>query len=102
MVAVGSVAAFATVALAGCGGIDTSEAEDLFQEAVEDLIDEFGADATVESVECPDDIDNEEGEEFECEAEVSDGSTVTGTGEVIDDSDGTVIFRPEDFEGMSP
>jgi hypothetical protein len=79
---------------AGCGGIDTDKAEDLFQ----GLVEEAAPGATVTSVTCPDDIENKTGTSFECSADLDDGTTVTGTCTVTDEDEGRVECLGEDLE----
>ena len=44
------------------------------------------------SVDCPDDIQSETGEKFECEVSFSDGTSSTANGEVTDGDDGDVKY----------
>jgi hypothetical protein len=83
----------ATVAitLAACGGIDTGQLEDEVSKDAEEQLGSSGV--SVESVSCPDDIKSETGETFECQLELSDGSSATAAGEVTDGDNGDVEYR---------
>jgi hypothetical protein len=80
--------------LAACGGgIDTGKLEDGVRSDAQDQVETAGIDATVTSVDCPDDIKSETGEEFECQVSLSDGSSATASGEVTDGDEGDVEYR---------
>jgi uncharacterized protein DUF4333 len=79
--------------LAACGGIDTGKLEDEVRSDAQDQADAARVDATVTSVDCPDDIKSETGEQFECQVSFSDGSSATAHGEVTDGDDGDVEYR---------
>lgn len=87
------------VAACGDSNLDTGDVEQIFQGQVEQVIEQAGSDATITSITCPDEIENENGTTFECTAEISDGSTVSNTGEVTDSEEGTVTFAGETLEG---
>jgi Domain of unknown function (DUF4333) len=88
-----SVAVLAvSMALVACGGIDTDKLEDEVSSDAQQQVDDSGIDATVESVECPDDIESETGTEFECRLEFSDGTAAVANGEVTDGDNGDVEY----------
>ena len=91
----GAAALAGTLALtlAACGGIDTGKLEDEVRSDAQEQVDSAGVDATVTSVECPDDIESETGEQFECDVSFSDGTSATASGEVTDGDDGDVEYR---------
>ena len=79
-----------SVALTGCGGIDTDKLEDEIAADSEAQLE--GTGISVDSVTCPDDIDSETGEPFECEIAWSDDTTGTVDGEVTDGDAGDVEY----------
>jgi len=79
--------------LAACGGIDTGKLEDEVGSDAQKQVDAAGIDATVTSVDCPDDIKSETGEEFDCHVSFSDGTSATASGEVTDGDDGDVEYK---------
>ena len=83
-----------TIAACG-GGIDTGKLEDEVRSDAQDQVDAAEVDATVTSVDCPDDIKSESGEQFECQVSLSDGSSATASGEVTDGDEGDVEYRFE-------
>ena len=90
----------ASLALVACGGIDTDKLEDEVSSDAQQQVDDAGIDATVESIDCPDDIESETGTEFECKLEFSDGTSAVANGEVTDGDDGDVeySFTPVESE----
>lgn len=84
----------ATLIFASCSATKTLEAEDLNEQIAAELQDTFGIEATVD---CPDDIEAEEGGTFECSAEDSAGTSlpiqVTQT-----DGDGNVDWTMDVFD----
>ncbi|MEX2196366.1 MAG: DUF4333 domain-containing protein [Thermoleophilaceae bacterium] len=66
------LAAVLALGVAGCGSstLDTAEIEDEVQELAEDR------DLEVDGVTCPDDIEAEEGDEFDCEVEIEGGEEI--------------------------
>jgi hypothetical protein len=95
-----AVLAVSLVLVACGGGIDTGELEDEVSSDAQQQVDDAGIDATVESVECPDDIESETGTEFECQLEFSDGTAAVANGEVTDGDNGDVeySFTPVESE----
>ena len=81
LILVGAVA----VGLAACAdGIDTDELEDGIGAEAQSQVDDANVDATVKSVSCPDEIDDEVGTEYACRLEFSDGTSAVANGEVVE------------------
>ena len=82
------------VLFASCSTSKTLEADDLNEQIAAELEDTFGIEATVE---CPDDVEAEQGGNFECSAEDSAGTSlpvqVTQT-----DGDGNVDWTMDVFD----
>jgi hypothetical protein len=79
--------------LTACGGgIDTGKLEDEVSSDAQEQVDAAGLDATVTSVDCPDDIESETGEQFDCQVSLSDGTSATANGEVTDGDEGDVEY----------
>lgn len=91
MVAV--LASALALALSGCGGLDSDQLEDEITADSETSLQEAGSDVTVDSVTCPDDINSETGEPFECTIDWSDDTTGTVAGEVTDGDSGEVEYQ---------
>jgi hypothetical protein len=87
------LAGVVALTLAACGGIDTGKLEDEVGSDAQNQADAAGVDATVTSVDCPDDIKSETGEKFDCQVSFSDGTSATASGEVTDGDDGDVEYR---------
>jgi hypothetical protein len=92
------LAVFAAFLLAGCGGetVDAGQME-------EDLQTQLSADAGVDpeqvSVDCPDDQDAEEGNEFDCTLTAPNGDEVTVNVTITDGGDSfEAEVPPEQFE----
>ncbi len=98
---VAATAVIASIGIAACGGLDSGEVEEIFRGQAEQVLEASGQDETITSVECPEEIENEEGNTFECTATFSDGSSITNTGTVTDSDEGTVEFQAETLEGSS-
>lgn len=92
--AAAGVAVAAALGLAACGGIDSGKVEDTFRGQAEEVLAASGQEGSIASIDCPEDIPNEEGYTFECTATYSDGSSVTSQAEITDTDDGTVQFSP--------
>ena len=88
-----TLAGLLAVVVAACGGIDTDELEDKVSADAQEQVDGAGIDATVESIDCPDDIESETGTEFECRLEFSDGTAAVANGEVTDGDEGNVEYQ---------
>lgn len=82
-----------SLALVACGGIDTGKLEDEISSDAQQQVEDAGVDATVDSVDCPDDIESETGAEFECQLEFSDGTTAVANGRVTDGDNGDVEYQ---------
>ena len=74
----------ALLAAAGCGGekIDANKVEDLIREG-------SANERVIESITCPENVEIDEGDRFDCRIEVTDGSEEAVTVEQLDD-DGSV------------
>jgi hypothetical protein len=84
--------AFAALA-AGCGStVDSAEME---EDLATQLSEQAGVDAADVSVDCPDDEEAEEGNEFECVLTAPNGDEVTFEGEITDDEGGFKGEVPE-------
>ena len=70
----------AVVTVAGCGGkkIDPDKVEDLIREGAAN-------ERVIESVSCPESVDVEKGDRFDCRIEISDGSQEAVTIEQLDE-----------------
>lgn len=93
-----TVAAAATLlALGACGGDDKIDSGALEDEIQNGLVEETGIEPS--AVECPDDIEAEEGSEFDCTATAEDGTEATVEITLTDD-DGSFDWYvpPEQFE----
>ena len=79
----------AALSLAGFGalgcGTETIDAQDLEEEISNDL--EQSAGNAPESVDCPDDIEAENGTEFTCTVNTQDGEELDFNGEITGDGD---------------
>jgi hypothetical protein len=96
-----SLVGFALIgALAGCGGgVDTDALEETIRADAQEQVDDAEVDATVESVICPDDLDDEPGTEYECRLEFSDGTAAVAIGEVVEgDEQDNYEFTPVESE----
>ena len=92
-------AVFAGVALSigACG--NTLDAEDLEGELVDQLSTDAGVDPEGVSVDCPGDIEAEEGRKFECNLTAPNGDEVTVEVTLTDDKGGfEAEVPPEQFE----
>ncbi len=79
-----AITALAGLAVAGCGGLDTDEGEEKISDAVKQ---QTGAKDV--SVDCPDDVDQKKGENFDCKVT----GDATGTVQVTQtNDDGNVTF----------
>ena len=67
--------------------LDTDKAEEEIAKGIEEQ-----TEATIDSVECPDDVDIEAGHTFDCTVNVSDGSTETVT-VTQDDDEGNITWE---------
>ena len=81
--------------LVACGGIDTEELEG---QLVEDIPPQFGVDPADASADCPDDVDSEEGTEFECTMSAPDADVADITVDVTltDDEGGFEAVVPQE------
>ena len=70
----------AALAAAGCGGetIDAADVEDLIREGAAN-------ERVIESVRCPEDVEADKGDRFDCRIEISDGSQEAVTVEQLDE-----------------
>jgi len=83
--------------LAGCG--NTVDAEDLEGQLVEQIAPDYDVDPDDASGECPDDIEIEEGREFECTLSAPDRGDLTVEVTLTDDEGGFEAEVPqEQFE----
>jgi hypothetical protein len=86
-----SVLAMALLGLTGCGGteIDAGKVEDLIRDNV--------TGPPPRSVECPEGVEANKGETFECELTYERGVPPATVTVHIEDDDGRVRFGPGDF-----
>lgn len=89
-------AALAAVALGACGGTETIDAEDLERQLAEQLSEDAGVNPINVSVECPDEIEVEEGRQFECTLIAPDGDHVRVDVTLTDDEGGFDAVVPAD------
>ena len=95
----GAVALLATasLAIAGCG--NTLDTDDLEGQLVDQLSEDAGVDPADVSVDCPDDIEAEEGREFECTLTAPNDDEVTVEVTLTNDDGGfEAVVPPEQFE----
>jgi hypothetical protein len=91
-------AIIAALALAACGG-STIDSDDLEAQLAEQLSAEAGADPAEVSVSCPEDIEAEEGREFDCTLIAPNGDEVRVEVTLTDDEGGFRAVVPrEQFE----
>jgi hypothetical protein len=96
--AIAAATILAALALAACGArtIDSGELESQLQEQ---LSAEAGADPAEVSVSCPEDIEAEEGREFDCTLVAPDGDEVRVEVTLTDDEGGfRAVVPPDQFE----
>lgn len=88
------------ITLAACGGgtetLDAAELEDQVTEEVERELD-----VEVDSVECPEDIEVDEGDTFECTAELEDGEEIEVEVEQLGDGDVRITVEAPEPEGLT-
>ena len=91
------LAAVVALGLAGCG--NTLDTDDLESQLVDQLSADAGVDPEDVSVDCPDDIEAEEGREFECTLTAPNDDEVTVEVTLTNDDGGfEAVVPPEQFE----
>ena len=89
------LAAFLSLlALVACGS-ETIDNADLESQLAEQLSADAGVDPEAVSVSCPEDVEVEEGAEFECELTAPNGDEVTVEVRLTDDEGGFEAVVPE-------
>jgi hypothetical protein len=92
-----SLAAALTFGVTGCG--NTLDTGDLEGELVDQLAADAGVDPDDVSVDCPEDIEAEEGREFECTLTAPNDDEVTVEVTLTNDEGGfEAVVPPEQFE----
>ncbi len=90
-------AAVVALSLVGCG--NTLDSDDLESQLVDQLSADAGVDPEDVSVDCPDDIEAEEGREFECTLTAPNDDEVTVEVTLTNDDGGfEAVVPPEQFE----
>ena len=87
-------ASLSLLALAACGSETIGDA-DLESQLAEQLSADAGVDPEEVSVSCPEDVEVEEGTEFECELTAPNGDEVTVEVTLTDDEGGFEAVVPE-------
>ena len=88
------LAATALLGLAACGS-ETIDADDLETQLTEQLSADVGVPADDVSVSCPDDVEVEQGRQFDCELTAPNGETATVEVTLTDDEGGFEAEVPE-------
>jgi hypothetical protein len=93
-----ALTAVAGLAVAACGG-KTVNSEELADQIREQMSAQAGVDPDQVKVECPDDIEVEEGRKFECDLTAPNGDPVIVEVTLVDE-EGTyeAVVPPEQFE----
>jgi hypothetical protein len=93
-----AAATLAALGLVACG-TKTIDSEDLEQQLTEQLSADAGVNPDDVSVECPDDIEAEEGREFDCTLTAPNGDEVRVEVTLTDDEGGfEAVVPPEQFD----
>jgi hypothetical protein len=74
-----------TLAIAACASYDKAQTESTIVDDLSPQVKDVNA-PPIESAECPDEVEIEEGAEFNCTALLKDGTEVEVVGAVIDDA----------------
>jgi|HigsolmetaAR202D_1030399.scaffolds.fasta_scaffold04418_6 hypothetical protein len=93
-----AVAALGALGLAACGA-EVIDADDLASKIRDQMSAQVGVDPEQVTVECPDDIEVEEGRKFECDLTAPNGDPVIVEVTLTNDEGGfEAIVPPEQFE----
>lgn len=96
---VAALAGAAMIGVAACGGGDTIDTGELEEELRVQLSEDAGVDADLVTVECPEDIEAEEGRELECELTAPNGDLVVVEVTLTDDEGSfEAVVPPQQFE----